>query len=128
MSDDYEREKRISRILLWVSIVPFIIGVLMMSAAKTKTTYSTSSYWVAKDYNHVYAKYSGTIVDYISDNETCKIQGDEIIVITTKKGLHTTGMVITIIFGIFAGVVVLGNISASEWWQRVKAAILCEDE
>ena len=123
-----DREKRRIKILWLVSVLPFLIGIVMMSAAKTKTVYSTGSYWVAKDYSHVYEKYSGRIENKITEDETCKIEGDEIIVIKTNKGLHTAGFFITIFFGIFAGVVVFGTIGATDWWYRVKSAILCESE
>ena len=40
-----------------------------MGEAQTKVEYSTDEYWVAKDYHHVYDKFSGEIVDYIEEDE-----------------------------------------------------------
>ena len=63
----------------------------MMWSATSKMQYSTAEYWVAKDYHHVYEKYSGEIVDYISDNETCSIKGDTITVTTRNETLYGWG-------------------------------------
>lgn len=71
--------------LAWVlSIAALIIGLLLTS--KEVTTYSTDEYWVAKNYHHVYEQYSGEIVNYIEDDETCKIKNGQIIVTRNKTG------------------------------------------
>ena len=71
--------------------------------------YYTSEYWVAKDYHHVYYKYTGKIENYIEENETCEIKGDEIIVTAKKYPAYNVGRAITVIFGIFAVVLFLEN-------------------
>ncbi len=64
-----------------VTILFAILGFFL--AEKQVSTYSTSEYWVAKNYRHVYEQYTGEIVDRIEENEKCEIKGDVIKV--TKK-------------------------------------------
>ncbi len=107
--------------ILWaISIIPLIIGIFMWCGSVTETVYSTSEYWVAKDYNHVYEKYSGEIVDSISDNEKCYIKGDKIIVKEYNKNLNTWGKVITINFGIFVVSLIVYYIGESDWWNNFR--------
>lgn len=79
------------KILWMVCVIPLIAGIIMIISASTKETYSTDEYWVAQGYHHVYERYSGEIVDMISDNETCEIKGNTIIVTTTNQSLHRWG-------------------------------------
>lgn len=72
--------KKVIRILWAVCVIPLIIGIILLIVSTETTEYSTDEYWVAQDYHHVYERYSGQIVNYIEDNETCKIDGDIIIV------------------------------------------------
>ena len=83
------------KIALVCSIIMLAIGLLLMG--KEVKTYSTSEYWVAKNYHHVYEQRSGKIVDYIEDSETCKIKNDEIIVTKRKAGIvgNAFGIIIT---------------------------------
>ena len=107
--------------ILWaICVIPLIIGILMMECATTKSEYPTSEYWVAKDYHHVYEKYSGEIVDYISENESCSIDGNTITVTTRKEGLLVAGAMVTALFGMFTIGLIWGTISTSEWWNRIK--------
>ena len=64
---------------LVVSILAFIISLVLVNSTTIKT-YPTNEYWVAKNYKHVYHQFSGEIVDSIEENETCTIEGDEIVV------------------------------------------------
>lgn len=111
--------KKAMTILNMVCIIPLIIGILLMSAAKSKIEYSTDEYWVAADYHHVYEKTTGEIVDYISENEDCDIKGDTITVTTYKKVLYDVGVIMSILFGMFTAVLVIGYIQDSEWWDRL---------
>ena len=76
---------------------------------------------MAKDYHHVYEKYSGEIVDYISDNETCSIKGDTITVTTRNETLYGWGLGITILFGMFTAGLVCGAIETSDWWNNLRS-------
>ena len=105
--------------IMWAcSVIPLIIGILMMIFSSSITKYSTDEYWVAKDYHHVYRKYSGEIVDYIDENETCDINGDTIIVTETNKTLNTIGWIITVLFGMFTIGLIMG--SAGDLWEKIK--------
>ena len=68
-----------------ISVIFLIIGCILMYQEETE--YSTSEYWVAKDFQHVYEQYTGEIVDVIEENETCKIKDDVIIVSTKACGV-----------------------------------------
>lgn len=86
--------------IAWIlSIVALIIGLLLIS--KEVSTYSTDEYWVAKNYRHVYEQASGKIVDYIEDDETCKIKHGEIIVTRMRAGIvgSAFGWILTLIAG-----------------------------
>lgn len=78
-----------------VSILFLIVGLLLMG--KETATYPTNEYWVAKNYRHVYEQYSGEIVDYIEEDETCKIKNGNIIVTRKKAGAvgYAFGSIIT---------------------------------
>lgn len=105
--------------ILWViCLVPLFAGIIMMSIATNRIKYSTDEYWVAKDYHHVYNKYSGEIVDYISDNETCSIAGDTITVTTTNTTLFGWGVGIASLFGMFTIGLIWGTIETSDWWHK----------
>ena len=90
-----------------------------MGEAQTEVEYSTDEYWVAKDYHHVYDKFSGEIVDYIEKDESCEIDGDTIIVTTTKRGLYDTGATLAILFGMGTLGLIWSAIEDSEWWARL---------
>jgi hypothetical protein len=90
-----------------------------MGEAQTKVEYSTDEYWVAKDYHHVYDKFSGEIVDYIEEDESCEIDGDTIIVTTTKHGLYATGATLAVLFGMGTLGLIWSVIEDSEWWARL---------
>ena len=70
---------------------------------------------IAQDYHHVYERYSCQIVNYIEDNETCKIDGDTIIV-KKRGGGYLWGGIITGLFGLCTLGCILGSISTSDWW------------
>ena len=107
--------------ILWAScLIPLLAGLIMMWSATSKMQYSTAEYWVAKDYHHVYEKYSGEIVDCISDNETCSIKGDTITVTTRNETLYGWGLGITILFGMFTAGLVCGAIETSDWWNNLR--------
>ena len=93
-----EQKNRIMKILWAVCLIPLLVGLILIASSECSVTYSTSEYWVAKDYHHVYEKYSGEIVDTISENEECEIDGDEIIVTKVDKTLRSWGNVLTMIF------------------------------
>ena len=97
-----------------ISVVFLIVGFILMH--QKETDYSTSNYWVAKDFHHVYEKYSGEIVNIIEKNETCKIK-DDVIIVSTKTcgewGYHF-GRIIAIFSGI--GIAYLIFIFFKEAW------------
>lgn len=106
MDSKSKKNSRSYAIFCAVITIIFIIGVVLLLSSKTKVEYPISEYWVAKDYHHVYEKYSGSIVDVISDNETCKMRGEYIIVTTTNKGLNVAGGIIAGIFGTILAVII----------------------
>lgn len=79
----------------------FLIGIFLTDVEKEK--YSTSEYWVAKNYKHVYQQYSGEIVNVIEVDETCTIKDDNIIVERKKYGKtwHAIGCGVAGISGMF---------------------------
>ena len=94
-------KEKIIKVVIWaVIIIAFIVGLILVDESERRAEYSTGEYWVAKDYHHVYETYSGEIVDYIEENEKCKIDGDTIIVTSTDKGLYAVGIMLCVIFGI----------------------------
>ena len=97
-------------------VVLFILAHLIMGGSVSRVRYSTDEYWVAKDYHHVYEKYSGKIVDTIEDSESCELDGDTIIVTTLKKtfaiGVVLAFLALACILGI-----VIEYIRLSEWWD-----------
>ena len=113
-----EEDKKIIKILWTICLVPLFIGIILWGCSISKITYSTSEYWVAKDYHHVYEKYTGEIVDYISENEECSIKGDEIIVKTINRAMLGWGIAITILFGMFTAGMIWGNLENSEWLKN----------
>ena len=72
------------KILLILSILLLVVGLLLMDTEET--IYSTDEYWVAKNYRHVYEQYTGQIVDYIEEDEVCKMKNGQIIVTRRKAG------------------------------------------
>ena len=111
---------RVIKIMWYVCLIPLIIGVILMTCATSKVEYSTDEYWVAKDYHHVYEIYSGEIVDLITKEETCEIDGDTITVTTRKEGLYSAGIILTIIFGMFTVGMIWSEIENSEWLENFK--------
>ena len=96
--------------ILWaIAIIPLLIGIILIGEATTKVEYSTSDHWVAHEYHHVYAQYSGEIVDKIEDNEECIIKGDTIIVKTTNFPMRNWGIILVIIFGSFTAVMIYSD-------------------
>ena len=87
-------------ILYVICAVAIFVGVVMMDESKVETEYPTSEYWVAKDYHHVYEKYSGQIINVIEKNEECKMEKDTITVIATNYDLQGWGMAVLLISGI----------------------------
>ena len=90
-------------IVCWIFVLAFLIPSIFLMR-KNRMEYSTSEYWVAKDYHHVYETYSGRIVDVIEENETCKIDGDVIIVSSDACGKwgYTIGYVLNLFSGVNA--------------------------
>ena len=117
--DDSNKINKAIKILWAVCLIPLILGIIFMGEAQTKVEYSTDEYWVAKDYHHVYDKFSGEIVDYIEEDESCEIDGDTSIVTTTKNGLYSTGATLAILFGMGTLGLIWGAIEDSEWWARL---------
>ena len=101
---DEKVKKIIVGILKTIFILGLFTGVILIEESKTRTEYSTSTYWVAKDYHHVYDKYTGRIEDMIGENETCEIKGDVITVTHTEKGMHAAGVVLLSVFGVIDGI------------------------
>ena len=91
--------KNTEGIVFIVLLVATIFGGFLMSLGETKTEYSTGEYWVAKDYAHVYEKYSGEIADVIEEDEICEIKGDTIIVIQRNGVLWGIGLGIAALCG-----------------------------
>lgn len=110
-----DKSKKIIRILWAVCVIPLIIGIILLITSTETTEYSTDEYWVAQDYHHVYERHSGKIVNYIEKNETCKIDGDKIIV-KKRSGGYSWGIVITSFFGLCTAGCIWGAISTSDWW------------
>lgn len=93
-------ERKIIKGVLWAwFLISLYVGIALLEEASTEYVYPTSSYWVAKDYHHVYAKHSGRIENVISEDETCVIVGDEIIVTSIDKIKRGWGLALSIIFG-----------------------------
>ena len=113
------KNDKVIKILWAVCLIPLILGIIFMGEAQTEVEYSTDEYWVAKDYHHVYDKFSGEIVDYIEKDESCEIDGDTIIVTTTKRGLYDTGATLAILFGMGSLGLIWSAIEDSEWWARL---------
>ena len=89
-----KKKIKISSLIFWIFVLNFYVGMIL--TINEKTEYSTSEYWVAKDYHHVYEKHSGEIVDYIEEDENCKIVGDTITV-SKRPVTFTLGCIISII-------------------------------
>lgn len=107
-------------IILWVvCVIPLIIGIILWMASIKTTEYSTDEYWVAQGYHHVYERYSGRIVDYIEDNETCEIDRGKIIV-KEMGGGYKWGTTLTIIFGPCTIALIVETIRTSDWWDDWK--------
>ena len=100
MYEESKKEKIIENIIWVVITICFIAGLVMIAESKTKIVYSVGPYWVAKDYHHVYETYSGKVVDYIEENEECKMREDEIVVIKTDEKLYKAGFIVCVIFAI----------------------------
>ena len=79
----------------------FLIGIFLTDVHKEE--YSTSEYWVAKNYSHVYEQYSGEIVDVIEADEKCTVKEDKIIVERKKYGetWHAIGCTVAGISSMF---------------------------
>lgn len=107
--------EKVTKIFGAVCVIPLIVGIILIEVSTTTTEYSTDEYWVAQDYHHVYERYSGRIVDYIEDNETCKIDGDTIIV-KKRGGGYRWGIGITVFFGLCTAGFIWDSISTSDWW------------
>lgn len=114
------KDNKTIKILWAICLIPLFAGIIMISCSTSKIDYSTDEYWVAKDYHHVYEKYSGEIVDYISKNETCSIKGDTITVTTKNKTLYGWGVGITALFGMFTVGMIWGCIETSDWWYNFR--------
>ena len=116
-----KKVKKVKTIIWWCLFIPFLIGVFMLTGSEETTTYSTSEYWVAKDYHHVYWKHNGQIANYIEDNESVKIDGDEIIVTeVTNETTFVIGGILTGFFGMTLIGYIFVLIGDSEWWERFK--------
>lgn len=114
------KDNKTIKILWAICLIPLFAGIIMISCSTSKIDYSTDEYWVAKDYHHVYEKYSGEIVDYISKNETCSIKGDTITVTTKNNTLYGWGVGITALFGMFTAGMIWGCIETSDWWYNFR--------
>lgn len=117
---DNDKSKKMMRILWAICVVPLVVGIILLFVSTKTTEYPTEEYWVAKDYHHVYEKYSGEIVDYIEGDETCEIKGDTIIV-KKRDGGFVWGSVITGFFGLCTLGCLWGSISTSDWlyeWKK----------
>ena len=112
-------DNKIMKILWAVCLIPLIIGILLLSFGETREEYPTSEYWVARDYQHVYEKYSGQIVNKIGENERCEIKGDTIIVTTRNAGVYGVGFFLTALFGMFTIGLVWGNLESGEWIRNI---------
>lgn len=111
-----DEENNILDKIFWATcVIPLIIGIILLITSTKTTEYSTDEYWVAQGYHHVYERSTGKIVDYIEDNESCKIDGDTIIVKKRSKG-YSWGVVITLFFGMCTFGLVWSTISTSDWW------------
>lgn len=110
-----DKSKKVIRILWAVCIIPVLIGIIIVAVQTETTKYSTDEYWVAQGYHHVYERYSGEIVDYIEDDETCTIKGDEIIVKKQGKGC-VVGWCLIAFFGLGVLGCIWGTVSTSDWW------------
>lgn len=107
--------------ILWaICVIPLIVGIFMMAYSISEVEYSTDEYWVASDYRHVYDKYSGEIVDYISEGESCEIVDDTITVTTRKAPLYSIGSTLTILFGMGTAGLVFEEIRESDFWDRFR--------
>lgn len=115
-------DKKINKVLstlLIVFILLMVVGIIIKGESQEERRYPTYDYWVAADYHHVYYRSNGQIADYISDNETIKIEGDEIIVTERVSDFYYVGEVMTGLFGFCAFAILFVMITSSEWWERV---------
>ncbi len=126
MMEGNEKQKSKKRgYIFWaICLIPLVIGIILLtvSVSKETTEYSTDEYWVAQGYHHVFERYSGQIVDLIEDNESCKIDGDTIIVVKTEiksNSAYVWGIVLTTTFGLFTIGGIIGAISISDWWNKL---------
>lgn len=112
-------DNKVIKILWAVFLIPFIIGVGLMGESESKTTYSVGSYWVSKDYGHVYDTYSGEIVDKIEEDERCEIDGDTIVVIRRNQVMWGIGLVLAVLFG-FGVAALLWDVVQTLWlgWNK----------
>ena len=101
-------------------IIPLVIGIILLLSSESDIEYSTDEFWVAQDYHHVYNKFTGEIEDYISDDESCSIDGGTITVTTTNETMYGWGLALTILFGMFTAGLIIGEIETSEWWFNLK--------
>ena len=114
-----DKINKVLNILLTVFILLTVVGIFIKGESQEERRYPTYDYWVAADYHHVYDKSNGRIEDYISDNETIKIEGDEIIVTERLNDFYYVGEVMTWLFGFCAVTILFVMITNSEWWERV---------
>ena len=112
-------QKKLNRIVWAVLLIPLIVGLILLSVSSEVTAYSTNEYWVSKDYHHVYNSYSGEIVDYIEDDEICKIKDDQIIV-EKRSGGYLWGQILSGIFGFATVSWIVILIFTSDDWKKWK--------
>lgn len=104
-----------------IFFILFIFFLCLADLVTKKTVYSTDSYWVAKDYHHVYDKYSGEIVDIISENEKCVIKGNDIVVINRNLPIYTLSIVMAVFSGLTVGTIIVSELL--EWHDEKYARI-----
>ena len=90
--------------IICISIISLLIGICLLNGDKIE--YPTGQYWVANDYHHVYDASSGEIVDMITEDETCTIK-DDMIIVRTKPKTYNFGMTLIVISAIILAVIII---------------------
>ena len=111
-------------VIIVLSIISLFVGLLMWEFAYVKTEYQTLEYGIAKDLEHVYDRSTGQIVDNITNDEEVKMEEGVIVVVKENTTLAILGFLVSA----SSVAVMVYMISLTEWWERVKPAILGKKE
>lgn len=94
-----ERKGVVKTVFKTICIVGLIVGIMLWASAKTTEEYDVSDFRSSRG-----ARYAQKTEDLLKDNETCKIEGNKIIVTEQNEALYLSGMWITLFFGVVDGI------------------------